>query len=273
MSGVPVIRNVSVTATDASNGSIFISWKKPDRLDTIPAAGPFEYLVYRATGITGTEYTQIRSIVTVDLNDTTLTDTQLNTQTTGYIYRIELWNNEPGRRFLIGEPAYASSVFATSAPGDRKAHFVLRRNVPWINTRYDFFSLNPGTMTYDSVGSTNQLTFTDIGLVNGQQYCYYVRSIGSYPANDMPKNLVNLSEITCVTPVDNEAPCVPDIDVTTQCDSLYNTVKWTLTDPLCLDDVAGYRVYYKLTTEENLSASLLILLIKTLSSTGIHQVR
>lgn len=253
VSGVPVIKNVSVTATDPVNGSIFLSWKKPDRLDTIPAPGPYEYLVYRSIGVTGRDYSLIRTIPSVDLNDTTMTDTPVNTQAIGYIYRIELWNNEPGRRFLIGEPAYASSVFITISPGDRKANFFIARNVPWINTRYDFFRLNPATMAYDSVGTTNQLNFTDPGLVNGQQYCYYVRSVGAYPATDMPKNLINLSQIACVTPVDNEAPCVPVISVTSQCDSLYNIIKWSLPDPLCIDDVAGYKIYYKLTTEENLA--------------------
>jgi gliding motility-associated-like protein len=43
------------------------------------------------------------------------------------------------------------------------------------------------------------------------------------------------------------------ISVTSQCDSLYNTVRWKLPDPLCINDVAGYRVYYKLATEETLT--------------------
>ncbi len=44
--------------------------RKPDRLDTIPANGPYEYLIYRASGIGGTNYEQIKSITTADLNDT-----------------------------------------------------------------------------------------------------------------------------------------------------------------------------------------------------------
>ena len=115
----------------------------------------------------------------------------------------------PGNRFLIGDPGYASSVFLAVAPGDRKARFTITRNVPWINTRYDFFRLNEATNAYDSIGTTNQLTFIDNGLVNGKQYCYYVRSIGGYLADNMPKNLINLSEIICTTPVDNEPPCPP----------------------------------------------------------------
>ena len=39
VSGVPVIKNVSIRKTDAVNGSVYVSWKKPDKLDTIPANG------------------------------------------------------------------------------------------------------------------------------------------------------------------------------------------------------------------------------------------
>jgi gliding motility-associated-like protein len=253
VSGVPVIKNVSIRNTDEVNGSIFIGWKKPDKLDTIPANGPYEYLIYRASGVGGTDYQQIKSILTVNLNDTTYVDTLLNTQTTGYIYRIELWNNAPGSRFLIGDPGYASSVYLSVSPGDRKSKFVISRNVPWINSRYDLFRLNDITLAYDSIGSTNQLTFTDTGLENGKQYCYFVRSSGSYPADNMPKNLINFSERICTTPVDNEAPCPPVINVNSQCDSLYNVISWAIDDSACLADVAGYKIYYKMRSEENLT--------------------
>jgi gliding motility-associated-like protein len=255
VSGVPIIRNVSVTVTDPANGSIFIAWKKlrQQDLDTIPAGPNLEYLIYRANGVTGTEYQLIKSIQTSNLNDTTFTDTNINTQSRGYIYRIELRNNDPARRFLVGEPAYASSVFLTVSPGDRKANFFISRNVPWINTNYEFYRQNTATGTWDLVGSTNQLNFTDPGLVNGQQFCYYVRSVGAYPSIDMPKDLLNLSERICVTPIDNEAPCPPLLNVVSQCDSLYNTLTWTLSDSICSQDIKGYRIYSKMTTEENMT--------------------
>lgn len=252
VSGVPVITNVSITNTHPVNGSVYVAWKKPDRLDTIPANGPYEYLIYRADGTGGTNHQQIGSIVTADLNDTVFIDNNLNTQARGYIYRIELYNNAPGNRFLIGEPGVASSMFLEISPGDRKARFVVNRNVPWINTRYDYFRLNESTMTYDSIGSTNQLTFVDTGLENGRQYCYYIRSTGGYLRPDLPKNLINLSQRTCTVPVDNEPPCPPVITVTSQCDSLTNTVRWRIDDPECFEDVAGYKVYYKMNYEGTL---------------------
>lgn len=253
VSGVPVITNVSVRSTSPSNGSILLKWKKPDRLDTIPANGPYEYIIYRAEGIMGTDFVQIRTIQTADLNVTDYIDTLINTQATGYFYKIELYNDAPGNRFLVGEPAYASSIFLTANPGDRKVRFIISRNVPWINTRYDFFRLNEATMEYDSIGTTNLLEYVDNGLINGNQYCYKVRSTGGYTAENMPKDLINFSQETCAVPVDNEAPCQPEITVTSECDSLYNTIRWTFTDEECLDDVAGYLIYYKMLTEENLT--------------------
>ncbi|HBE40573.1 MAG TPA: hypothetical protein DDW27_05100 [Bacteroidales bacterium] len=267
VSGVPVIKNVSVNSTHASTGSVFVGWKKPDRLDTIPAPGPWEYIIFRASGSSGTSFTQIRSIPTTNLNDTTFTDTPLNTLSTGYIYKIELWNRTPGSEFLVGEPAYASSIFLTANPGDRKVRFVIERNVPWINTRYDFFRQNSVTMNFDSVGSTNQLTFTDFNLENGRSYCYYVRSTGGYLTENMPKNLINLSQITCATPVDNEPPCPPALTVTSQCDSLYNHLKWRIDDPLCFEDVSGYKIYYARTYEDPLA------LIETIDDKNIFNFK
>jgi gliding motility-associated-like protein len=245
ISGIPIIRNVSVTKTDADNGSIYLAWQKP--ADSI--SPPYEYRIYRAKGVSGTEYSMIKSFITNDKNDTVFAGNSLNTRDYGYIYNISLRS----KGFIVGDSSYASSVFITLSPGDGKTRFVINRNVPWINSRYDFFRLNDITMKYDSVGTTSQLTFTDFGLVNGKEYCYYIKSTGGYFDKDLPKDLINFSQITCVTPVDNEPPCPPDITVTSQCDSLYNTVRWSITDPLCFEDVAGYNVYFKMINEEKLT--------------------
>lgn len=246
VTGVPVIRHVTVGETDAVNGSIKVIWKKPDRLDTIPTVtGPYEYLVYRADGIPGTNYLLKGSVPTADLNDTVFADTLMNTAAGGFLYRVELYNDAPGNRFMIGDAGIASSVYLQASPGDRKVRFSIQRNVPWINTRYDFFRYNENTMVFDSIGSTNLLEWVDTGLENGRDYCYYVRTYGGYTISGYPKDLFNLSQRVCVVPVDNEPPCPPDINVSSQCDSLYNQVTWTITDPVCFDDVAGYRLYFR----------------------------
>lgn len=245
ISGYLFIKNVSVRTTDPLNGSIYLAWEKPD---TLPSGGPFRYMINRAEGIAGTDYQPIPLLPTLGINDTVFIDTLLNTESKAFIYKIEVLNNE----IPVPEPSYASSLFLEVLPGDRKARLAITRNVPWINTRYDIFRLNESTMVYDSIGSTNQLAFIDYGLENGKEYCYFVRSVGEYLADDLPKNLINFSETACAIPVDNEPPCPPALSVTSQCDSLYNRVSWTIDDPLCFEDVAGYNLYYSKTLEEEL---------------------
>ncbi|MGE5349316.1 MAG: gliding motility-associated C-terminal domain-containing protein [Actinomycetota bacterium] len=256
ITGIPLITNVSIRNTHPVNGSLTLAWQKPRRLDTIPANGPYEYQIYRAEGITGTAWQLINTLPTADLNDTVYVDTLINTLDRGWVYKVELYNNAPGNRFLIGDPGIASSLYLTALPGDRKMRFVLTRNVPWINTSYDFYRFNGST--WQLVGSTNQLNYTDNNLVNGTEYCYYVVSTGGYQGADTPKNLLNLSQRTCATPVDNEPPCPPALTVSSQCDSLYNTVRWSIEDPVCFEDVAGYKLYYKQTTAEELSLLITI---------------
>jgi len=246
VSGFTVIKNVSVRNTHTDNGSIYLEWEKPD---TLPAGRPYTYQIYRAEGITGTNYALIQSLPSVNLNDTVFIDTLFNTQSKAYIYKIELYRNDT----LLGDPSFASSLFLEVMPGDRKAKFIISRNVPWINSRYDFFRWNETTLSYDSVGTTSLLTYTDTGLENEKEYRYYVRSTGGYQRPDLPKNLVNLSESTSITPYDNEPPCAPKLSVSSQCDKLINKLRWSVADPQCFADIAGYNIYYKTKSQDSLT--------------------
>ncbi len=84
---------------------------------------------------------------------------------------------------------------------------------------------------------------------------------------NLPKNLINFSESACAIPVDNEPPCTPDANVSSQCDSLYNTVRWSFADQTCLGDVAGYKIWYKMKSEENLA------LIETINDKNVFSYR
>ena len=243
VSGLVVIKNVSVKNTDPLNGSIYLEWKKPV---TNPPVGPYKFRISRADGITGTDYHIIDSLPSVNLNDTVYTDKYINTETKAYIYKIVLLRNDT----LVGDPSYASSLFLEVLPGDRKAKFTIKRNVPWINSNYDIFRYNETTLKYDSVGTTNLLTCTDTGLENGKEYHYFIRSTGAYQSAGLPKNLVNFSETTIVKPVDNEPPCTPDLNVSSQCDIPSNTLKWKVADPVCFSDIAGYNIYFRLINNE-----------------------
>ena len=249
ISGIPYITNVSVLKTDPANGKIFLSWITPD---TITSPGPFEYQVYRSSGFVGDNYQLIKSIQTSVTIDSSLVDSLINTDDLGFIYKIELYNDEIANRYLIGDPGVASSTYINLAPGDRKVRFSISKNVPWVNTSYDLFRFNDVTMEFDSVGRSNLLEFADTGLVNGEEYCYYVRANGGYLNPSLPSDLVNLSQEACMIPFDNEPPCVPLLTLSTDCDSLFNLLKWSITDQDCLNDIDGYKIFYKGNFEESL---------------------
>ncbi len=243
ISGIPLLTNVSVQNTDEVNGSVYVAWQKPD---TIPVDGThYQYQIRRADGIAGSDYQLIQTINTTDLSETDYLDNDINTDVRGYVYKVELYNNESGVPILIGNPGVASSVYIVPSPGDRKVRFTFNRNVPWINTQYDIFRYNDLTSSWDSVGTTDQLTWVNTGLLNGTEYCYYVRSNGGYQGPGTPKNLINFSQRTCATPIDNEPPCTPELNISSECDSLYNKVTWEISDPVCYEDIAGYNLYYK----------------------------
>ncbi|MCX6330897.1 MAG: gliding motility-associated C-terminal domain-containing protein [Bacteroidia bacterium] len=245
VSGIPVIRNVSVSTTDAVNGSIYLAWQK--LADSI--SPPYEYHIYRAQGVAGTQYSLVKSWTTSDKNDTVYNDNSINTLDYGYIYSISLRSNDT----IVGDSSFASSVFITLSPGDEKIRFMFNHNDPWINTKYEIWRYNDAMTDSVLIDSTDQITYIDEGLENGKNYCYFVRSTGGYSDLSLPQNLVNSSQNACSTPVDNEPPCVPDINVTSQCQEMSNTVTWEKADTDCFNDIAGYKIYYKELYDENLS--------------------
>lgn len=243
--GNPGILNSSVTDWD-EDGSIFVSWAKPESLDTIPANGPYTYLIYRSDDLWGDNLQLIDSINTSNLNDTSYLDNGLNTIEFPYSYSVELYNNEPGNRFLIGKPEIASSFYPQVIAGDNQVRLNIRRNVPWLNTEYTIYRYSEASMSFDSIGTTTEEFYIDDNLLNGKEYCYYIRSKGMREINGKVYLNENISHINCGTPVDTVAPCPPNLDVLSACDSLFNQLDWFYTPSReeCSEDVIMYKIYY-----------------------------
>jgi len=236
---VPVITNVTVIETHGSAGALNIRWMPPLELDSTIAPGPYLYLIQRA--VKGTQnYLLVDSLVA--LADTSYIDAPINTRDLGYTYRIDLINNQPGNRFLIGSSHPASSVFLEAIPQDRQLDLSWKAQTPWVNTLYTIYRQNPVTTDFDSIAVTTGLTYTDTELNNGTTYCYLVRSTGSYFTPDIPDPLINWSQIVCAVPYDNVGPCPPPLSITTNCIS--NTIKWPMPDPDCGGDIAGYELWF-----------------------------
>jgi len=239
---VAIITNVSVEMTNNVTGQIYLAWSKPTQIDLVQAPGPYTYQIFRSVGSAGTNLILIDSLL--NLNDTIFHDIGINTLDNSFSYRIDLINRTPGNRFRIGSSQVASSVFLQLHPGDEKMRMTFGFAVPWNNKKYVIYRQNPVTLIYDSIAISMVPSFVDSTLVNGNTYCYYIKCIGSYSSPGLIDPLLNLSQQSCATAVDNEPPCAPGLTVSANCAQSTNTLHWSFTNNKCQHDTKKILIYY-----------------------------
>ncbi|MFZ4521360.1 MAG: gliding motility-associated C-terminal domain-containing protein [Bacteroidales bacterium] len=237
-----VITNASVLTTNGESGKVYIAWSKPTELDTIQIPGPYKYLISRSRSDLPGQFALIDSITSLD--DTTLTDNQLNTTLFHYSYRIDLYNVTPGNRFLVGSSQAATTMFLNAEPTDRMIKLSWNNEVPWINHEFTIYRKDPGGAGFDSVGFSTLPRFNDQGLINGLNYCYKIKSIGNYSAPGFVDPIINFSQETCATPIDNVPPCPPLLTINTLCETSMNVLSWARPGDTCSGDIARYYIYF-----------------------------
>lgn len=242
--GSPSLLKTSVIAADSNAGEVFLAWAKPLDLDTIPANGPYEYIIYRSENLFGLNPVEIHRFTTTDLNDTVYTDANLNTIQFPYSYSVELYNNAPGNRFKIGKPEIASTLYPELSASGNTIDLKFIRNVPWVNYENTIYRLNKVSGIYDSIGFTENDNYTDTHLLNGVEYCYKVKSRGMRTLNGIDYFTENISHIACGTPLDTIPPCAPALLANSVCDSAYNSLTWEIKADPCSADIVKYFIYY-----------------------------
>lgn len=240
---LPVLTNVSIDTTSIDVGQIYIAWSKPTELDTIQTPGPFIYKLFRSQGFTTTNSVQVAEFN--DLNDTIFTDQGMNTRDNSWTYRIELINNTPGNVFSVGFSVPASSVYLSTTPSDRQITLTFNENVPWANENYVIYRKDPGAPNFDSIATVPLRRYIDTGLINEQQYCYYVKTIGTYGTPGYIDPLINFTQIKCDSPLDNVAPCQPMLTADINCEELTILFSWENIKLTCAPDIANYLLYQK----------------------------
>jgi gliding motility-associated-like protein len=238
----PVITHADVRFTGTNDGSVGVGWSKPTELDTVAFPSPYQYRVYRSPGFYGGAFDPAPIAIFNDLNDTSYVDTLIDTKTQPWSYKIELYYTDTVLK-LKGQTAVASTVFLRIAPTDNALVLNWEEHVPWINRRYDVFKQNAAFL-FDSIASVNVPTYTDTGLVNGTQYCYYIRASGTYFFSGFIDPLINRSQQECGVPYDNVPPCAPDLNVNSDCKNNLNQLVWNNPNNTCSDDVLGYKIYF-----------------------------
>lgn len=255
---VPIITNVSVKTTDSNIGQMDVCWSKPKEFDLDPSLnpGPYIYEVLRAPNQNPNEndFQVIQTFISPDFesaNDTCFTDVNLNTDEITYSYKVNFYVEE---NRLLGNTANASSVFLEISPTDQSNILSWTENVPWSNSQYIVYRKN-NTGSFDSIATVTTSSYLDEGLENGQNYCYRIKSIGSYSINGIQDPLFNYSQETCSIPIDNIPPCPPTVNISNLCDQvigclnedqIFNQLQFevNLEDCSQQEEIAFYRVYY-----------------------------
>lgn len=271
---LPTLINVDVNVTGTTNGEIFVRWVKPDplELDTVLNPPPYRYELYQSDDMAGTNFgaTPIFSSPAYSAfylaNDTFFTATGLNTEATAYSYRVMFFAGGD----TIGTTGAASSVYLTVASTNQQNILSWTETVPWQNTAYVVYEETPlGSNAYTALDTVTTSTYTHNGLVNGQEYCYRIMSIGSLNKPNTPDSLFNKSQKACGIPLDTIAPCPPDPSgivaissctsisddannpdrlpcqgTITSTDFLFNEIRWTNNPDSCANDVARFKVYF-----------------------------
>jgi gliding motility-associated-like protein len=278
---IPVITNVSVNTTDVTNGSNFVAWSKPragaNQLDTLQNLPPYVFDVYRGSGFNLTSPVFVQSYSANSffaMNDTTFTDTLLDTRTTANSYKIVFKANGDS----LGETTVASSVFLSISPSDKSLRLNWEENVPWTNDSFAIFRQNKSTLLFDSIAVSHTHQYIDTGLINDTSYCYYIKSFGHYSVAGLKHPIINLSQQNCGAPQDTIAPCPPILAVRNDCekysgkawsDSVFSNILSFNFAPQagCDNDAVLYKIYFS-ETDNNLS-----LIDSTVDTTYTHLVQ
>lgn len=265
---VPIITRVDVNVTDPGTGQDTVEWFNPTELDTITQwPGPYYYIVYQDAGFNSANTVVFQ---TPQSNDLYLTQnffshTNINTEDNANTYRIELYANN----ILVGATNTASSIWLTIIPNDNENELNWTYNVPWGNDSFHVFRFNPGTLLWDNIGTSFSNTYTDTGLINGVEYCYYVRGFGGYSDPDLPIPLINDSQEECSTPIDRTPPCPPTLEVEGECSVEQNTVWWNNVNNSCADDAIQYNLYF--TPTDSGDYTLLETFFSEFDTTFLHE--
>jgi gliding motility-associated-like protein len=265
---VPILTNVSITATDEKDGEIFVKWTPPYDLDKVQFPGPYSYELLRSEGFTGTQ----NRLSLGKTTDTLFTDKKLNTKNLVYNYKVVLLDNN----IKIDTSTAASSVRLEPTIINEAIELKWSFNVPWNNSiaKYthevyrnradaaaldvtNFVKIADVDVTQKGSIYLDEGKFNGVKLKKDLEYCYYVVTKGAYNVGGLVYPLENRSQIICAKPDDNRLPCAPVLTfegpdcakyvAEQSCGTVTYTheLSWKPNfSGTCDDQLSGYRLYF-----------------------------
>lgn len=238
------LTQASVLQTNNTTGEIAVEWSKPDKIDAFYTP-PFRYKLYRGNN---NQYPALL-LATQDIDDTTFTDSNFNTEIRGYNYRVEVVD---GLNTLVYTGAegknVSSSIYLNATAGQGFMDISWKVYAAWTNTQFELYrSENGGAYTLITTLPANgntTYTYQDTGLNPDNRYCYYVKSTGSHNVSGVKSPLLNDSNEDCAFPRNDAPPCSPTVSVFGNCADYKHTITITKKTDNCDDLVASLNLLY-----------------------------
>jgi gliding motility-associated-like protein len=239
---VPVIIKTSVGKTDATIGEDTITWLPPLQLDTlIGFLGPYQYQV---SAIDNEDNSTVvftsPSNTSLSALNTSYVHTNINTKDSANSYKTAVLSNGN----VVGNGDKASTHFLSAKPTDNAVLLAWTDNTPWQTDSF-FVYRKIGANSFSLIDATTNTYYTDLGLNNGTNYCYYIVGKGRY-ASLPNQDIWNNSQEVCVKPIDNIIPCAVGLTIGGNCDLEQNTLSWDDANLSCAqtNDVLSYNLYF-----------------------------
>lgn len=225
---LPLMTHVSNESDDLESGHAFVDWTKPIDIDAQFVA-PFSYRL--------TRYLDGNAALVYQGTDTLFHDNAVDLSTaTSIYYKVQMFD---ARQTMVGEstPAYAIALHGTGA--HNRADLAWDEFVDWTIDSTQVFRKVENHFV--RIATTASMTYSDLNVVDDEDYYYYVRTFGHYGQEGITRPLINYSAIIVVTPGDDEAPSAPILEVETHCEEVSNLLQWHGNTE---SDLAGFRIYY-----------------------------
>ncbi len=241
---LPVLTRVSINNTDILLGSDTVAWSRPKELDTNIYSGPYQYLLYERYN-DNSAFNNVYSgavFTSFSQGDSIYLRNNINTINDQWEYRLELLNNSQ----VLGSSPPAKSIYLNFQENDNQVNLTWQVDLPWNNTLYEIYrkSISSGGI-YILIGTSNDNNYDDLNLINGIEYCYKIKSIGSYSLPNIEQPLINWSQEICAMPTDKTAPCAPlGFNLLQDCSKAEIKLSWRNPNNSCADDVTKYYVYF-----------------------------
>jgi gliding motility-associated-like protein len=236
---------VSVAQTHSDNGEMELKWTKPRKIDGL-FIKPYQYRIFRSNN---NQY-PATLIAILDSADTTFIDSNLDTETRGYNYRVEVYDSTGEWIYNFANKNVSSSIFLEAKGSAQKVELTWKCFPSWQNQYFRIYrSVNNGTPSIlATIPATNATTYyyADAMVSPAPLYCYYISAVGEYAGIDkVEKPLVNLSNRVCAYAQMNIPPCTPPFLVQGNCDMLKHWIRISKLSSNCDDYLSYISIYAK----------------------------